>query len=169
MAYTKLLTCGPNYAVGYQTINIASGNVDSQFEALKLRHGTEELLGLGGFGRPAASGVREVGHHDDERIPRASVRVTQRTSGGFVLVDVSDNRVIAGALRGSAGSYAFQIRGLSQFWGMVVPVGNGVSIVRASCKSIYPTGSAPYLLVNIFTGVGSGFDTPFTLTIYGNP
>lgn len=169
MAYTKLLTCGPNYAVGYQTVNKASDNVDSQFEAFKLRHGVDERIGLGGFGRPSQSGVRDVGHHDDERISRASVRVTQRTSGGFVVVDVSSNRVISGAVRGSPGSYAFQIRGLSQFWGMVVPVGNGVSIVRTSCKSIYPTGSAPYLLVNIFTGVASGFDTEFTLTIYGNP
>lgn len=170
MAYSKLLTCGPNYAVGYQTINKASGNVDSQYEAFKLEHGTEESIGLGGFGRPAPAGIREIGHHNDERIPRASVRVTQRTSGGFVLVDVSSNRIIGSTLRSSAGNYAFQIRGLSQFWGMVAVLNESAvpSLVSVSCKSVYPTGQAPFIAVETFTGT-TPIDTPFTLTIYGNP
>lgn len=168
MAYEKLVVCGSDYAVGYQTINKAKENVDSQFEAFKLQHGVEELLGRGGFGRPPVTSVREVGHHNDERIPRDSVRVTQRTSGGFVLVDVTASRTIVSGARSSAGKYAFQIRGLSEFWGMAVAEGNGVSVINTSCKSVYPTGGSPFLLVDTYLGT-SPADATFTLTLYGNP
>ena len=168
MAYEKLVVCGSDYAVGYQTINKAKENVDSQFEAFRLQHGVEQLLGLGGFGRPPPTSFRDVGHHNDERIPRDSVRVTQRTSGGFVLVDVSSNRAIAGAVRAGPGEYAFQIRGLSEFWGMAVAEGNGVSLINTSCKTVKPTGQPSYLLVNTYLGTSLA-DAIFTLTIYGNP
>lgn len=170
MAYSKLVVCGRNYAIGYQTVNQARDNVDSQFEAFRVWHGVDEYLGLGGFGRTPPPRVRDLGHHDDERIPRASVRVSTRTSGGFVVVDVSPNRVLGRALRGSAGTYAFEIRGLREFWAMAVPIGAGVSLYNATCQTIYPSSAAPYLQVMTFI---EGSDTPtdanFTLTIYGNP
>lgn len=169
MAYEKLVVCGSDYAVGYQTINKAKENVDSQFEAFKLQHGVEQLLSLGGFGRPSPPpSIVEIGHHNDQRIPRDSVRVTQRTSGGFILVDVTASRAIAGAVRAGPGEYAFQIRGLSEFWGMAVAEGNGVSLINTSCKSVRPLGQPPYLLVNTYLGTSLA-DAIFTLTIYGNP
>lgn len=168
MSYSKLVVCGSDLAIGYQTVNQARDNVDSQLEAFKLYHGVDEFLGLGGFGRTTPPRVRDLGHHDDERIARASVRVSQRTSGGFVVVDVSQNRVIGSALRSSAGKYAFAIRGLREFWAMAEPLGNGVSLINTSCKSVYPSSSAPFLQVETYAGT-SGYDSPFTLTIYGNP
>lgn len=167
MAYSKLVTCGPDYAIGHQTVNQARDNFDAQYTAWLAHHGEKEFLAWPGS--KALPPIDALGHHNDERIPRDSIKVTNRTAGVFIAIDQTTSRCIGQGLRTAAGLYTFPITGLSQAWGIVATPGTGSPRV-AFCNTV-SSGGGLYLQVQTCDGTSStlaGIDTDFVLTVYGN-
>lgn len=184
MAYVKLPVCAVDYALGYQTVEIARGNTDAHFTAWALRHGTSEQIFLAPptRGNPpslrALAPSQQLGHHNDTRIPRDMVRFTVSTSTPLFStpeIAATPSWFVRAVSRLGVGVYRIEVSGLATFWGEASPIVDSSTPCRyALTRSVYSNtpSSPPAIVVNCYDISGGSFgpvDSSFTLSIYGTP
>ena len=174
MAYSKLSKTTSDYCIGYGAVNQLRDNLDDTKALAATWHGTTEPIALARPKPPPRP--QQMGHHNDTRIPRASLAVLSTVfPGSLALIDMrTADAHIAKVERLGPGVVRLEVRDLSTFWAHGVAHATTTAQVRfVQAVSFYPTGQqAPCVVVTSYelnAGDMVPTDFDFDLHLYGTP
>lgn len=174
MTYAKLPKTTSDYAIGYGAVNQLRDNLDATQALAILWHGSTEPIAISRPKPPPRP--LQMGHHNDARIPRASLAILSTVfPGSLALIDMrTADAHIAKVERLGAGIVRLEVRDLTTFWAHAVAHATTTAQVRfVQVTSYAPTGSQPPCIVAISYELASGAFSPtdydFDLHLYGTP